>query len=286
MRRCRVLRPRSARKLSKGPCTAPTEFCRNAICSASSLLSPTTSMPPTMSEWPLRNLVAECITRSAPCSSGRCRIGEAKVLSTATSRPWRCGDRRDRLQVDDLQHRVGRGLDPEQLAVGPDRSLERAGVGQVDVAEIQAGAAPAHALEQAIAAAVEIVHRDDVAAAVEQVEQGRRGREAGREREPAAAAFEAGDAALVGETGRIVGTRILEALVHARTGLGIGRGRVDRRHHRAGAGIRRLPGVDGLGAQRPMIGPGVALPAFVLHARRSRHSAADSTIRPESAAPY
>ena len=37
-----------------------------------------------MSEWPLRYLVAECTTRSAPCSSGRCRIGEAKVLSTTT----------------------------------------------------------------------------------------------------------------------------------------------------------------------------------------------------------
>jgi hypothetical protein len=34
MRRCRVFRPRRARKLSNGPCTAPTEFCRKAICSA------------------------------------------------------------------------------------------------------------------------------------------------------------------------------------------------------------------------------------------------------------
>ena len=40
-----------------------------------------------MSEWPLRYLVAECMTMSAPSSSGRCSIGEAKVLSTATSRP-------------------------------------------------------------------------------------------------------------------------------------------------------------------------------------------------------
>src|SRR3546814_8133177 len=40
-----------------------------------------------MSEWPLRYLVAECITMSAPCSSGRCRIGEAKVLSATISRP-------------------------------------------------------------------------------------------------------------------------------------------------------------------------------------------------------
>ena len=40
-----------------------------------------------MSEWPLRYLVAECITRCAPSSSGRCTIGEAKVLSTTTRKP-------------------------------------------------------------------------------------------------------------------------------------------------------------------------------------------------------
>ena len=37
-------------------------------------------------EWPLRYLVAECMTMSAPCSSGRCRIGDAKVLSTTSDR--------------------------------------------------------------------------------------------------------------------------------------------------------------------------------------------------------
>ncbi len=33
------------------------------------------------------NLVAECTTMSAPSSSGRCRIGVAKVLSTTTTTP-------------------------------------------------------------------------------------------------------------------------------------------------------------------------------------------------------
>ena len=36
-----------------------------------SLLSPTTAAPPTMSEWPLRYLVVECITMSKPYSIGR-----------------------------------------------------------------------------------------------------------------------------------------------------------------------------------------------------------------------
>jgi hypothetical protein len=39
---------------------------------------------------PDRYLVADSITRSAPCSSGRHTIGEANVLSTVSSAPWRC----------------------------------------------------------------------------------------------------------------------------------------------------------------------------------------------------
>ena len=39
--------------------------------------------------WPERYLVADSITRSAPCSSGRQTIGEANVLSTVSSAPWR-----------------------------------------------------------------------------------------------------------------------------------------------------------------------------------------------------
>ena len=42
---------------------------------------PTAATPATTSEWPLRYLVAECTTTSKPRSSGRCRYGEAKVLS-------------------------------------------------------------------------------------------------------------------------------------------------------------------------------------------------------------
>src|SRR5690606_16075707 len=56
-------------------------------------------------------------------------------------------------------------------------------------------------------------------------------------------------AALVGEAGGIVAARVLEALVFAGAGLGVGGGRVDRRHHRAGARVRGLAGVDGEGAE-------------------------------------
>ena len=42
-----------------------------------------------MSEWPLRYLVAECMTMSAPCSIGRVSTGDATVESTASSAPAR-----------------------------------------------------------------------------------------------------------------------------------------------------------------------------------------------------
>ena len=122
-----------------------------------------------------------------------------------------------------------------------------------------------------------------MAAAVEQLEQGRRRRQSGTESEAAAAAFETGDAALIGETGRIVGPRIFETLVDAGAGLGVGRGRVDRRHHRAGTGVRRLPGMDGLGAQavRPPRFARAVLTRFQIllrHAPTSKKTASNHSI--------
>ena len=146
--------------------------------------------------------------------------------------------------VDDLQQRVGRGLDPHQPGLRRDRGFERRRIREVDEAEVQRRAALADALEQPVAAAVQVVHRDDVVAAVQQFQQGRGRRQPGREREAAAAALQRRHAALVGEAGRVVGARILEALVHARAGLRVGAGRVDRRHHRAGGRIRRLAAMD------------------------------------------
>ncbi len=43
--------------------------------------------PPTLSEWPFRNFVVECTTRSAPSASGLWKKGLMKVLSTTRSAP-------------------------------------------------------------------------------------------------------------------------------------------------------------------------------------------------------
>ncbi len=44
-----------------------------------------TTTPPIASQWPERYLVVECITRSTPSASGRCRNGVAHVLSHAVN---------------------------------------------------------------------------------------------------------------------------------------------------------------------------------------------------------
>ena len=46
--------------------------------------------PPVASEWPPMYLVAEWMTRSAPCSSGRQITGGANVESTTSSAPLSC----------------------------------------------------------------------------------------------------------------------------------------------------------------------------------------------------
>ena len=52
-----------------------------------SLSSRATRAPATTSEWPLRYLVAECITMSAPSARGRVSTGVATVESTTTWAP-------------------------------------------------------------------------------------------------------------------------------------------------------------------------------------------------------
>jgi hypothetical protein len=89
IRTASVLIPRRVSQESNGPGTAPVALRVNARPSASSADVVITA-PPTTSEWPPRYLVVEWTTTSAPSSSGRCRYGEAKVLSTTRSAPWSC----------------------------------------------------------------------------------------------------------------------------------------------------------------------------------------------------
>ena len=81
MRRCRVLRPISVNQQSNGLGTAPMVFWMNLSSSKMSSRLVITA-PPMIWLWPLRYLVVECMTMSAPNSSGRRNTGVAKVEST------------------------------------------------------------------------------------------------------------------------------------------------------------------------------------------------------------
>src|SRR5690242_3744938 len=54
---------------------------------ATAMSWPTTTAPPTTSEWPPQYLVVEWVTMSAPSDSGCWRYGLAKVLSTTSRAP-------------------------------------------------------------------------------------------------------------------------------------------------------------------------------------------------------
>src|SRR5688500_12207403 len=153
------------------------------------------------------------------------------------------------LEINDLEERVGRGLDPDHAAVGFDRFFERTGFGQVNEARAQIGGTLTHALQDAVAAAVEIVHRHDMGARVEELEHGADRRHAGGEGEAGLAALELGDAGFERIARRVARARVVVALVLARARLRVGRGGVDRRHHRAGPRVGLLAGVDHLGLE-------------------------------------
>ncbi len=89
MRTASVFTPRRTSQESKGPGTAPSDFCRKRSRSeiVGSLVA---ANPPTTSEWPPRYFVVECTEMSAPSSSGCWRYGVAKVLSTTTTAPTAC----------------------------------------------------------------------------------------------------------------------------------------------------------------------------------------------------
>ena len=114
-------------------------------------------------------------------------------------------DRRDALEIDQLEQRIGRRLDPDQARVRAGSPLRaRSASVRSSIGDLEPRRALAHALEQAARAAIEIVDRDDVRAVIEAFERGRDRGQAGREGEGRAAAFEIGDAALERHARRIL----------------------------------------------------------------------------------
>ena len=150
----------------------------------------------------------------------------------------------DRLQIDQLEQRIARGLDPNHARVWLESALEILRVGKIDIGKIETGRTSSNFVEKTKCTAVKIVARDDVRAAVDQFERSRHCGEPRCEREPARAALQIGDAFFVGESGRINRACVIVAFVFARAFLHISGCCVYWRHDRAGGGIGFLPGVN------------------------------------------
>ena len=198
------------------------------------------------SEWPPRYFVVECTTKSAPSSSGRWLTGVANVLSTATIAPPPAShDARD---VDDVQQRVGRRLDPDQPRLVAHRGGDGVEVGLVDEGVAQAPARQ-DLVDEPVRAAVEVVRQHDVVA-----RRADRGETAwvaamprGERRGVAALELASACSSACGSGWRPARTR--SSRRSRRPRLGVGRGLVDRRDDRAVVRVGLEAGVDGAGGE-------------------------------------
>ena len=243
IRTASVFSPRSTSQQSNGPGTAPSDFWRKASRSesASSFVA---TKPPTTSEWPPRYFVVECRTTSAPSASGCWRYGVANVLSTTTSAPTAC--------AASAAARMSTRLSNGFVGVSSQTSFVRSSTCSARPVEISCGREKreavalrlVHLREHAVDPAVDVVHRDDVVAGVEQVHERRRGAEPGGERVAVRRALERGEALLERGPRRVRDARVVVALVDADGLLHVGRRLVDRGRDRAGRVVRLLPDVD------------------------------------------
>ena len=202
--------------------------------------------------WPPRNLVAECMTRSAPCSNGRHRYGVAKVESIISGRPCLWATSRHGLDVEHLQPRIAERLGEQQARLVGDGAREARGIARIGQRRGDAEARQ-RVREHVVRAAVDARRRNDVPAGPHQRGDGemqRRLAAGGRHR--ADAAFQRRDALLQHGDGRVGDARIdvpgpLQVEQRGRV-LGVvehvGGGLVDRHGARAGGRIGPLAGMQ------------------------------------------
>ena len=183
------------------------------------------------------------MTKSKPCSNGRCVQGLAKCV-VARRQDFLCaGDGRNALEIDDFEHRIGRRLEPHQARVRTYRAIERFGIGKIDVGRLDPGRLAAYQIEKSSRAAINVIADHHVRIFFEAVEHGRGCRHAGGEGETRATTFEIGDAALERHARRVLTPRVFKTFVDPGAGLRKSGCRIDRRHYGAGRGVILLAGM-------------------------------------------
>ena len=124
-------------------------------------------MPPSAWPWPLKNLVVEWQTISAPQSNGSAEIRGRQGVVDDQRDARLVGDRRDPFEVDDDAAGIGEVLDKDRLDPWGQRLAEILGLGRVDKM-----AFPAELFERqpelGQRAAIEIARGDELVARLHQ----------------------------------------------------------------------------------------------------------------------
>src|SRR3954465_952430 len=131
-------------------------------------------------------------------------------------------DRTDGFEINKLEQRIGRSLDPDHACFRLDGVAHCFWVRHVEKTELEARRSFAYVFKEPIRSSVEIVARDHMVARIKELQNRGHGRQAGCEREAARSAFQVGDAALVSEASRILRSGILESLMNSGTRLHVG----------------------------------------------------------------
>ena len=101
----------------------------------------------------------------------------------------------DRFEVNELEQRIGRRLDQNHACLRPNRGLHGVHVGEIDIAERESGALPAHLVHQPEGATIEVVAGDDVRTDVDEFKDRGNGGHARGEGVALRATLKIGDAA-------------------------------------------------------------------------------------------
>ena len=244
--------PRIRRKASNGPRICPSIVRLRRARSHSASAREVASAPATTSEWPLRYLVAACMTMSAPCSSGRVSIGVAAVEFDRQHRPCRMRDLGRRGDVGDRPERIGGRFDPDELrGARPHRRPHRVEIGGVH--EVHAEA-PVRGIghEPVAQRPVHDLGRHHVVARRERKEQSGRSRHAGAEDHRRLRALERRDQRFGFAHRAVVGPAVdvAAAVLIVRVADISGRD-VDRRHNGARRIVDAAERLRGQRARRP-----------------------------------
>ena len=226
-----VFVPRRQSQASNGPGTAPAALRMNWRRVASSSLE-VTAMPPIMSLCPLRYLVLECQTMSAPVSSGRWKIGVAKVLSTIVSAPARLAMSAAAARSVKPHQRIGRRFQHHRAGGRSDGVGDMLRIARVDIRECESELLQ-QLVEQTVRPAIHILADDDVITGPEEHHHARQAPHATPEREAVLRAFQRGHISFERFAGRVLSPSVLVAAMHAKLFMDVRAREIQGRHDRA-----------------------------------------------------